>query len=77
MQIRILGFLNTNPSPSSRHHIANMGLMDQTAALHWVQENVHLFGGDPRNVTLMGHGPGAASIGFLMISPTVRPGKHK
>ena len=52
-----------------------MGLMDQTAALHWVQENIHLFGGDKGNVTLMGHGPGAACIGFLMISPTVRPRK--
>lgn len=49
--------------------------MDQIAALHWVQQNIGLFGGDPGNVTLLGHGTGAACIHFLMISPTVMPGK--
>lgn len=49
--------------------------MDQIAALHWVQQNIALFGGDPTNITLMGHGSGAACINFLMISPTVMPGK--
>ncbi|XP_052119806.1 neuroligin-3-like [Frankliniella occidentalis] len=48
--------------------------MDQIAALHWLQQNVALFGGDPKNVTLMGHGTGAACIHFLMMSPTVTPG---
>ncbi|CAH1117825.1 unnamed protein product [Phaedon cochleariae] len=48
--------------------------MDQIAALHWVQQNVALFGGDPGNVALAGHGSGAACINFLMISPTVMPG---
>lgn len=48
--------------------------MDQIAALHWIQQNIALFGGDPSNVTLFGHGSGAACINFLMISPTVMPG---
>lgn len=48
--------------------------MDQIAALHWIQQNIALFGGDPSNVTLAGHGSGAACINFLMISPTVMPG---
>lgn len=48
--------------------------MDQIAALHWIQKNIALFGGDPSNVTLAGHGSGAACINFLMISPTVMPG---
>lgn len=68
------GFLNANGSPNSRARVANYGLMDQIAVLHWVQQNIALFGGDPENVSLMGHGPGAACINFLMISPTVVPG---
>lgn len=68
------GFLNANGSPNSRARVANYGLMDQIAVLHWVQQNIAVFGGDPENVSLMGHGPGAACINFLMISPTVVPG---
>jgi len=49
--------------------------MDQIAALHWIQENIAVFGGDPSNVTLMGHGTGAACVGFLMSSSAVPDGK--
>lgn len=56
--------------------VANYGLMDQVAALHWVQQNIALFGGDPGSVTLMGHGTGAACIHLLIMSPTVMPGKR-
>ncbi|VVC34144.1 Hypothetical protein CINCED_3A017629 [Cinara cedri] len=73
-RLGILGFLNANGSPNSRARVSNYGLMDQIAVLHWVQQNIALFGGDPDNVSLMGHGPGAACINFLMISPTVVPG---
>lgn len=69
-----LGFLNANLAPHLKARVANYGLMDQIAALHWVQQNVALFGGDPGNVTLFGHGTGAACINFLMTSPTVMPG---
>lgn len=44
--------------------------MDQMAALHWVQQNIAKFGGDPNVVTLVGHGTGAACINYLMSSPT-------
>jgi carboxylesterase type B len=47
----------------------------QIAALHWVQENIDKFGGDPRNVTLMGHGTGAACVHFLMTSEALPEGK--
>lgn len=50
----------------------NFGLMDQVAALHWIQENVHEFGGDPSNVSIMGHGFGAASVNLLMLSPMAK-----
>ncbi|XP_021708458.1 neuroligin-4, X-linked [Aedes aegypti] len=73
-RLGILGFLNANPSPEIRARVANYGLMDQMAALHWVQQNIAKFGGDPSIVTLAGHGSGAACINFLMTSPTMVPG---
>ncbi|XP_034947404.1 neuroligin-4, X-linked-like isoform X2 [Chelonus insularis] len=76
-RLGVLGFLNANISPHTKARVANYGLMDQLAALHWVQENIALFGGDPGNVTLMGHGTGAACVNFLAISPTVIPGLFK
>ncbi|KAI5718274.1 hypothetical protein M8J77_018921 [Diaphorina citri] len=73
-RLGILGFLN--PSKDYRARIpANFGLLDQIAALHWIKENIGEFGGDPSNISLMGHGTGAACINFLMTSPAVPDGE--
>lgn len=50
----------------------NYGLMDQTAALHWLVENIAEFGGLVNNITVFGSGSGAASIHLLMLSPMSR-----
>ena len=49
----------------------NYALLDVTAALRWVQENIRAFGGNPTQVTLMGHGAGAVLVNLLAISPIV------
>lgn len=49
--------------------VANVGLLDQVAALEWVRENIAAFGGDPGNVTIFGESAGAMSIGMLLAMP--------
>lgn len=57
------GFLFLDDAPGNR------GLLDQLAALEWVQENIAGFGGDPDNVTVFGESAGAMSATALLSMP--------
>lgn len=49
----------------------NFGLLDQIAALEWVNRNIEKFGGDPGNVTIFGQSAGARSVLALYATPFI------
>lgn len=59
------GFFTTNDGEAP----GNYGLMDQSIALLWISRYIHLFNGNPKSVTLMGHGvSGATSVSLHLTS---------
>lgn len=64
-RVGILGFMSTLSGASP----GNYGLWDMVAALQWVQDNIHAFGGDPQAVTVSGQSAGAIDTSFVTLSP--------
>jgi para-nitrobenzyl esterase len=48
----------------------NYGLMDQQAALRWIDANILAFGGNPHNVTIQGESAGGIDVCANLVSPT-------
>ncbi|MFN0123420.1 MAG: carboxylesterase/lipase family protein [Blastocatellia bacterium] len=70
-RLGVFGFMaHPELTKESPHHASgNYGLLDQQAALAWVQKNIAAFGGDPRRVTIAGESAGSISVSAQMASP--------
>jgi para-nitrobenzyl esterase len=68
-RLGLLGYFAHLAVDAEGHDFGNYGLMDQQAALRWVQRNIAAFGGDPGNVTVGGQSAGSTSTAALVISP--------
>jgi len=73
-RIGALGFMaHPELTEESPHHASgNYGLLDQVAALEWIQRNIAKFGGDPTKVIISGQSAGASSVSLLEASPLAK-----
>jgi para-nitrobenzyl esterase len=72
-RLGILGFLaHPELTDGSGTAAGNWGLLDQVAALRWVQDNIATFGGDPGNVTIFGESAGGMSVSDLLAMPSAQ-----
>lgn len=72
-RVGVFGFLShPDLSAEADGSSGNYGLMDQVAALQWVQDNIAAFGGDPSRVTVFGQSAGAMDVTALVCSPMTK-----
>ena len=70
-RMNVFGFLaHPDLTAESEHHSSgNYALLDQIAALKWIQSNIASFGGDPGDVMIFGHSAGSSNVSSLLACP--------
>ena len=70
-RLNVFGFFaHPELTKESPHHSSgNYGLLDQSAALGWVRQNIAAFGGDPEKITIAGESAGSIAVCAQMASP--------
>lgn len=72
-RLGVFGFLPHRGAAAEAGGTAgNYGLMDQVAALRWVQANIAKFGGDPANVMIFGESAGSQDVSLMLAAPDAR-----
>jgi len=73
-RLGVFGFL-AHPEltkESANHSSGDYAVLDQIAALKWVQKNIAAFGGDPTRVTIFGESAGSWSVNNLVATPLAK-----
>lgn len=68
IQYRLSGWGFLGGKESLEGGATNLGFRDQRLALHWIQENIAAFGGDPTRVTIWGESAGGQSVGSQLLA---------
>lgn len=76
-RLNVLGHLFLDRLDARFAGAGNAGLLDLVLALRWVRDNVARFGGDPRNVTILGQSGGGQKVSMLMAMPAAAGLFHK
>lgn len=76
-RLNVLGYLDLRKYGERYKHAANVGNLDLIAALHWVKNNIAVFGGNPDNITVFGQSGGGGKITSLMNMPSAEGLFHR
>lgn len=73
-RLGVFGYLANDElaAESENNTTGNYGLLDQIAALQWVNDNINSFGGDKNNITIAGESAGASSVNAICVSPLAK-----
>lgn len=68
-RLNLLGYMNLTEYGERYSNSGTVGMMDLVESLRWIKNNISHFGGDPNNVTIVGHSGGGAKVRTLLQMP--------
>jgi para-nitrobenzyl esterase len=76
-RLNVLGYAHLAHLDPAFADASNVGQLDIIAALRWVKNNIHIFGGDPGRVTIFGQSGGGSKITTLLAMPGAKGLFHR